>query len=194
MTVIFDPILNALRSDTGATGSGDVVGPASATDTALALFDTTSGELLSDSGVLIAKVSQTDVAETRSASIDMADQILQKPELKDYSETTAAGAFSTPTLTLDAALANTFTHTLTEATTVAITNPSPTAKACNVSLILTQAGTAYAVAWPVSFSWAAGQAPDVSTVSSIHVFTFVTINAGTTWYAFHAGANMAVPA
>lgn len=40
--------------DTAAAGSGDVVGPASATDNAVARFDTTTGKLIQDSAVTIA--------------------------------------------------------------------------------------------------------------------------------------------
>lgn len=45
-------------SNIGGSGSGDVVGPASSTDEALARFDGTTGLLLQDSGVLV-----TDSAE-----------------------------------------------------------------------------------------------------------------------------------
>ncbi len=41
------------REDGVATGGGDVVGPASSTDTAVALWDGTTGKLLMDSGVLV---------------------------------------------------------------------------------------------------------------------------------------------
>lgn len=44
--------------DTDQTAMGDVVGPASATDTAIALFNTTTGKLIKNSGWLI---SSTDV-------------------------------------------------------------------------------------------------------------------------------------
>lgn len=40
----------------GGGGSGDVVGPASATDSAVALFDSTTGKLLKDSGETIASL------------------------------------------------------------------------------------------------------------------------------------------
>lgn len=42
-------------------GSGDVVGPASATDNAIALFDTTTGKLIQNSGVLIENESGASI-------------------------------------------------------------------------------------------------------------------------------------
>ena len=44
----------------GGGGSGDVVGPSSATDSAIALFDTTTGKLLKDSGITIASLAITN--------------------------------------------------------------------------------------------------------------------------------------
>ncbi len=51
VTVTKDPSDNYTINTVG--GSGDVVGPASATDTALALFDGTTGKLLKDSAVTL---------------------------------------------------------------------------------------------------------------------------------------------
>lgn len=45
--------LTGTTLETSGGGSGDVVGPASATDNALARFDTTTGKLLQDSGVTL---------------------------------------------------------------------------------------------------------------------------------------------
>lgn len=48
----------------GAGGSGDVVGPASATDNAVARYDSTTGELLQDSSVIISDNGDVDVPST----------------------------------------------------------------------------------------------------------------------------------
>lgn len=55
MAVKFDPILGKLREQdvSSGAGTGDVVGPSSATDNAIARYDTTTGKLLQDSGILI---------------------------------------------------------------------------------------------------------------------------------------------
>lgn len=48
-------------------GSGDVVGPASATDNAIARFDTTTGKLVQDSGVTVSDVSGSSVTVASTA-------------------------------------------------------------------------------------------------------------------------------
>lgn len=53
--VYVDPTTHRLYVDiTGASGTGDVVGPSSATDNAIARFDSTTGKLIQNSTVIIA--------------------------------------------------------------------------------------------------------------------------------------------
>lgn len=52
-TVYVDPITHRLYVDLSGGGSGDVVGPASSTDNAVARWDSTTGQLLQDSTVII---------------------------------------------------------------------------------------------------------------------------------------------
>lgn len=49
-----DPLTGRLLTDCTGGGNGDVVGPASATDNAIARFDTTTGKLIQNSAVTIA--------------------------------------------------------------------------------------------------------------------------------------------
>lgn len=47
------------------------------------------------------------------------------------------------------------------------------------------------VTWPNSVDWAGGAAPTLSTgASDVDVFTFLTVNAGGTWFGFVAGQDM----
>jgi hypothetical protein len=50
-------------------GSGDVVGPAGATDGAIALFDTATGKLLKDSGVTLADLGAATPANTQDGTL-----------------------------------------------------------------------------------------------------------------------------
>lgn len=59
--------ITATTIDASGGGSGDVVGPASATDNALARFDTTTGKLLQDSGVTVSDVSGSSVTLASTA-------------------------------------------------------------------------------------------------------------------------------
>jgi len=69
MAVTFDPILGKLRKkDTGGTGTGDVVGPSSSTDNAIARYDGTTGKIIQNSAPTIADSgTMTLPASTASA-------------------------------------------------------------------------------------------------------------------------------
>jgi hypothetical protein len=46
------------------------------------------------------------------------------------------------------------------------------------------------VTWGASVKWAGGTAPTLtSTNTKVDIFTFVTWDAGTTWYGFVSGQN-----
>lgn len=56
---------------TAGAGSGDFVGPASATDNAIVRFDTTTGKLGQDSGITVSDVAANNVTLQASASTDL---------------------------------------------------------------------------------------------------------------------------
>lgn len=56
-------------------GSGDVVGPGSATDNAIARFDTTTGKLIQDSGVLLTDAGELTMPNVTSPAVPAAGQI-----------------------------------------------------------------------------------------------------------------------
>jgi hypothetical protein len=62
---------------TGVTGLGDVVGPASATDNAVARFDSTTGKLLQNSVVTIGDTGATTGITTLAASTSVTTPIVQ---------------------------------------------------------------------------------------------------------------------
>ena len=132
-----------------------------------------------------ADTSKTDVAETRSASINMADQIVQRPVLKDYAETKVAMAAHA----VDLELGNVFTYTLSGGQTLTFTNPAASGSACSFTLIITNGGSA-TLTWPTSIDWAAATAPTL-TASGVDVLTFTSIDGGTIWYGIAAGIGMA---
>lgn len=132
--------------------------------------------------------------DANSHNINMGDQVINRPEIKDYSETKTAPSSVAGTLILDIENGNVFAVTLIEnVTTLNFNNPSPTGKACSFTLILTQDSTPRSIAWPTAVGWDSGAAPTISTASAIYIFTFMTTDAGTKWYGFLAGSEMAVP-
>ena len=132
-----------------------------------------------------ADTSKLDVAETRSASINMADNVLQRPELKDYSETKVAMGAND----VDLSAGNVFTKTISGNQTLTFSNPPATGKGGAFTLILTNGGSA-TITFPTSVDWAAATAPTL-TAAGVDVLTFTTIDAGTIWYGIASGIGMA---
>jgi hypothetical protein len=130
---------------------------------------------------------------TMSGELNMADQLLTRPKLKDYSEEQATPSSSAGALTLDMTTANVFEVTLTENTTLTFSNPPASGDAGSFTLILKQDATgSRTVTWPAAVDWASGTAPTLTTTASgVDILTFLTTDAGTRWYGFTAGQAFA---
>ena len=122
--------------------------------------------------------------------LNFQDEQAIRPEIKDYAETiNALGDTGGGTDAIDVSAGNVVTATVSTATQeFTFTNPSATGKACSFTLHLTNGGS-QTVNWPNSVDWAGGSAPDL-TSSGLDVLTFTTIDAGTTWLGFLAGADV----
>ncbi len=141
----------------------------------------------------------TDVVLTMSAEVlndlaqtDGGGQVLSDHELKDYCETRTAPESSIGTLTLDLENGNVFEIELDEnVSTLTISNPPASGKAGSFTLILKQDATGgRTVTWPASVKWAGGTAPTLSTdANAVDILTFITTDAGTTWYGMLAGED-----
>jgi hypothetical protein len=112
-------------------------------------------------------------------------------KLTNYSETKAAPSISSNTLTLDLSTASHFVVALNaNITTLTISNAPTSGDAGSFVLVFTADGSARTVTWPASVKWPAGVAPTLtSTNNKKDFFTFVTYDAGTTWYGFVGGQN-----
>ena len=116
-----------------------------------------------------------------------------KAMMKDYSETTNAIGATSASQAIDLEDGNVVTATLSVATTTfTFSNPIASDDCTSFTLILTQDGTgSRAVTWPGAVDWAGGTAPTLTTTAAaVDIITFVTVNAGTTWYGFVAGQDM----
>ena len=127
-----------------------------------------------------ADTSKTDVAETRSASIDMSNNLLQRPELKSYTESVAAMV----SFDVDLALGNVHTKTITQAEAITFSNAPAAGISSSFTLILTNGGS-NVVTWPMGVFWPLGTAPTLS-LSGQDILVFTTIDAGVTWYGVGA--------
>lgn len=194
----------AMQSIVGVIAVGEVIDEA-VTQTALVLAEGTTQvirviaegdtqeERVSDEGdlqvsnvqAIASNLSSTNVAETRSASIDMDDNLLLQPELRDYTETVQAMAADD----VDCTAASVHTKSISVDTTLTFSNPPTAGKCASFTLILEL--TAFpTITWPTSVMWAySGTLPETSATGT-DIFTFMTTDGGTIWYGFLAGKGM----
>ena len=104
-------------------------------------------------------------------------------------EVNAIGATGGGTQDIDLASGNVVTATVdTSANTFTFSNPPTSGKCGSFTLILTNGGS-QTVNWPAAVDWAGGTAPTLTT-SGVDVLTFTTVDGGTIWYGFLAGADL----
>lgn len=131
-----------------------------------------------------------DGSVSASGNFNWVDNQLKRTLLIDYGEASNAPA-SAATIDLDIETGNTFDVTMDQNTTLTFSNPTASGNACSFTLFLRQNGTGgWAVTFPASVAWEAQTAPTLSTTASqYHIFSFLTIDGGTTWHAFLGGLN-----
>ena len=165
-----------------------------ATATELNLIDGYTGTTaeLNTLDVTTQGTAEASKAVTSDGSLvtNFADGVVQRPNFKDYAETKVALS-AAATVDIDLTSANVFTITPDQNTTFTFSDPSASGNSCAFTLIWTQDGSDRTIAWPSEVDWAGGSAPDVTSGSAkIDVYTFFTLDAGTIWYGFQAGADM----
>lgn len=111
--------------------------------------------------------------------------------VQTLSEVSASAAISGGTLTLDLSTAGIFYVNLNaNVTTLTISN-TQTIGSSAFTLIFIADGTPRSVTWGASILWPGGTAPTLtSTNGKDDIFSFVTIDGGTTWYGFNGGQNL----
>lgn len=160
-----------------------------ATTDIMPIIDDPGGSPASEKITLANLFGLFNIALNGSAT-NFSDSEVERPKLKDYSETVnAIGSTGGGTQDIDLTLGNVVTATVdTSANTFTFSNPPATGNAGSFTLILTNGGS-QTVNWPASVDWAGGTAPTL-TSAGVDVLTFITTDAGTTWYGFAAGLDM----
>jgi hypothetical protein len=103
-------------------------------------------------------------------------------------QTETVGTISTNTL--DLSTGNVFSHAPSSNITYVFSNPPASGIAYGFTFKVTPSGS-LTITWPTSVDWAGGTAPDSPASGETDVYTFFTIDGGTTWYGFQAGDAMA---
>src|SRR3989344_546890 len=132
-----------------------------------------------------------------AARLDAQSGRVDNAVLKDYAETTVGGAGGTNSgtaYTIDLSTGNTFTVFLNANCTFTFTNPPTAGKALPFTIILKQDGGTRTATWPSTVIWQSGTAPPLTTTAgAVHILTFMTLDAGTSYFGF-AGAATTVAA
>jgi phage-related tail fiber protein len=100
---------------------------------------------------------------------------------------------STNTLTINLSSASVFTVNLTsDITTFTLTNYPSTTDVVNFVLIVNNDGSPRTIAWPASFRWPGnGNGPSLTeTADKFDIFTFISYDGGTNWFAIISGKNL----
>ena len=117
--------------------------------------------------------------------IKMADNILERAEIKDYGITHVEVTQVDDSPAFDCSAANSFYILLTEnVVTPALDNPSGSGTFCQIVIRVQQNDVAsYTFAWPGSVSWPASTAPVITaTNDAIDVIYLHTDDGGTNWF------------
>lgn len=133
-----------------------------------------------------------DTTPELGGTLGCLDNVVSRPELQDYAETSTTPSSSAGTLTLDLETGNVFEVTLTEdVTTLNLNNPPASGSAGSIFLIIAQDATGgWSITWPGSVQWPGGTAPTLTgTASSVDIVSLVTRDGGTTWYGFEGGLD-----
>ena len=129
---------------------------------------------------------------TTTGTITANGNLLTSPKIQNYSETATIPTISSGNLTLNMANGNIFGPVALNAniTTLTISNPPANGTAGSITLLLKANGTALSVTWPASILWAGGTAPTLtSTANKTDIFTFITVDGGTSYIGLKAGQN-----
>ena len=129
---------------------------------------------------------------TLTGALTVANQLLTRPNIKDYAIESTAPAISGGTLTLDMVNGNDFDVAWNaNITTLTVANWAPSGTLGKLTLRLAMDGTTRTVAWPAGWKWPGGTEP---TDPAINQDIFVTVwsrDGGTTIYAAEIGQAFA---
>lgn len=151
-------------------------------------FDS-SGKVQAISSTYFASLDGTSL--TGLAKLASNNTFSSRNDFKNYTETKSTANPSAGAITYDLSQGTHFETALTGNATVTISNvPNPSNGVVSFTVKFTADGTGRTFTWPGSVLWASGAAIDFTdTNNKVDFVTFISYNAGTTWYAFIGGQN-----
>lgn len=129
---------------------------------------------------------------TVNSTLAMNANLITSPKIQGYTESATVPTISGGNLTLNLASGNVFGPVALNAaiSNMTFANLPASGTAASWTLLLKANGTAVSVTWPASVLWAAGSTPNItSTANKTDVFTFLTVDGGTSVIGFKAGQN-----
>jgi hypothetical protein len=129
---------------------------------------------------------------TVNSTLAMNGNLVTSPKIQGYTESATVPTISGGNLTLNLASGNVFGPVALNAaiSNMTFTNLPASGTAASWTLLLKANGTAVSVTWPASVLWAAGSTPTItSTANKTDVFTFLSVDGGTSVIGFKAGQN-----
>jgi hypothetical protein len=106
-----------------------------------------------------------------TGTVNLLDGVLKRSIILDYAETPQAPS-STSTTVLNVENGNVISFTLTEATVVSTSNILAD-YAGSLTMVITAAGTEYAITWPATWKWAGSAAPATFAISTEHIINLM---------------------
>jgi hypothetical protein len=180
------------------TVTGDVAvngGDLTTSSATASLFDATATTLnIGGAGTSISIGASTG-STTFNHGVVLSDKTLSRVELLDYFERAVFTSISkVGVLTLDLSSGQVFIVSLQGNVTSITINNIPdnalTSNSVGFTIIFTADGTARTITWPASVKWPGGTAPTMtSTNNKKDIISFLSDDAGTTWYGFVGGQN-----
>jgi len=125
---------------------------------------------------------------TFGGAVNLVDNELSRPKLKDYSETALATTTKSASFTVDFEDGNVQSFTIDEDATIDFENWPASGVAGTVTLIITGGDNDQTITWDTPVKWPGDNAPALSD-DGVDIVSFMTIDAGTTIYGFVGGIN-----
>ena len=133
-------------------------------------------------GELVFSTANSTGAMTAALTISSSQSATFAGAVSVASKTVSQTATAVAALEIDCATGNYFTKAISASSTFTFANVPASGTAYGFVLEVDVTGSSTAITWPAAVKWPGGTAPTL-TDTKTHVFTFATVDGGTTWRA-----------